>query len=69
MLSEQRCSDLLKAGVSPLDIFHGHLKELMYDTQCLQENAGGNKDYLEGRMDALAELYGLSYTIGFAQSS
>jgi hypothetical protein len=56
----------LDMGVSPLDLMHGYIKELMYDTQCLQENAGGNADYLEGRMDALGELYGLTYRIGFA---
>jgi hypothetical protein len=61
----------LSMGISPLDIMHGYLKELMYDTQCLQEVASDgdqyNADYLEGRMDALGNLYSLTYKISFAQ--
>ena len=70
-MEETQIKAQLSMGISPLDIMHGYLKELMYDTQCLQEQASDgdqyNADYFEGRMDALANLYKLTYTIGFAQ--
>ena len=66
-MNEERIKNLLDIGVSPANILHGYLKGLMYDTQCLQDNAGGNTDYLEGRMDALAQLYKFSYDLSFAE--
>jgi len=61
----------LDMGISPLDLMHGYLKELMYDTQCLAEKASDgdeyNADYFEGRMHALGNLYELTYLIAFAK--
>ena len=68
-MNEQDIRAKLDMGISPNEIMHGYLKELMYDTQCLQEQASDgdqfNADYLEGRFDALSVTYQLSYLISF----
>jgi hypothetical protein len=70
-MTEEDIRAKLSMGVSPLDLMHGYIKELMYDTQCLQEQASDgdqyNADYFEGRMDALGNLYALTYKIAFAK--
>lgn len=65
-------------GVSPLDIMHGHLKTLMveaeaelYLNQQAEEESGEAIDsmerrYWEGVLDALGDLYGLTYQLSFA---
>ena len=54
----------LSFGISPLNILNGYLKELIYDTQCLQDEASDgdqyNCDYFEGRIDALGVIYQLT---------
>jgi hypothetical protein len=72
-----------KAGVSGLDIIHGELKNWMYETEqelnpLLQqsEEIGSDEDYsdtvdrlwLSGYMEALADLYRLTYQLSFAEA-
>jgi hypothetical protein len=54
--------------VSGLDIIHGELKNLMHDTETRLSgiDEGPAKDYLEGVLDAYAEVYKLTYDLSFA---
>jgi hypothetical protein len=71
----------VQAGVSGLDIIHGELKNWMYETEqelnpLLQqsEEIGSDEDYsdtedrlwLSGYMEALADVYNLTYQLSFA---
>ena len=66
----------VKMRVSGLDIMHGDLKNLMYETeQYLAEYTDhDNEEYdqtvdrlhLEGMLDAYVELYQLTYDLSFA---
>ena len=60
---------LVDLGESGTDILHGHLKNLMYE--CEQEIDPLDKteeelSYYSGRMDALTEIYVLTYNLAFA---
>ena len=69
-------------GVSGTDILHGELKNLMLDAEVeyteieKEEREGGYSDAMlsmdrtraEGRMDALVEVYALTYQLAFAIS-
>ena len=67
---------MVNAGVSGLDILHGELKNLMLiDEQLLSEYTNQddeeydqtvNRLNLEGHLDALVELYQLTYDLSFA---
>ena len=67
---------MVNAGVSGLDILHGELKNLMLiDEQLLSEYTNQddeeydqtvNRLTLEGHLDALLELYNLTYQLSFA---
>lgn len=67
---------MVNAGVSGLDILHGELKNLMLiDEQLLSEYTNqDDEEYdqtvdrlnLEGHLDALVELYQLTYDLSFA---
>jgi hypothetical protein len=67
---------MVNAGVSGLDILHGELKNLMLiDEQLLSEYTNQddeeydqtvNRLNLEGHLDALVELYNLTYQLSFA---
>jgi hypothetical protein len=71
---------LVEAGVSGLDIMHGELKNLMLIAEqqfteiATEEEEGDYSDAMlsmdrtraEGRLDALTELYALTYDISFA---
>ena len=67
---------MVNAGVSGLDILHGELKNLMLiDEQLLSEYTNQddeeydqtvNRLTLEGHLDALVELYNLTYELSFA---
>jgi len=67
---------MVNAGVSGLDILHGELKNLMLiDEQMLSEYTNQedeeydqtvNRLTLEGHLDALVELYNLTYELSFA---
>ena len=57
-------------GISGTDILHGELKNLMYDTQTRLSGIedGPARDYLEGVLDAYANVYQLTYQLAFAIS-
>ncbi len=68
---------MVNAGVSGLDIMHGELKNLMLIAeQNFQAAQNGepldinehdeSDDYHNGRLDALEELYKLTYDLSFA---
>jgi hypothetical protein len=67
---------MVNAGVSGLDILHGELKNLMLiDEQLLSEYTNQDEEEydqtvnrltLEGHLDALVELYNLTYQLSFA---
>ena len=67
---------MVNAGVSGLDIMHGELKNLMLiDEQMLSEYTNqDDEEYdqtvdrltLQGHLDALVELYNLTYQLSFA---
>lgn len=53
--------------MQPIDYMHGLLKNLMYETEqkLLEVEQFDGSDYLEGYMDALVKVYGLTYDISF----
>ncbi len=62
---------LVDLGESGIDIMHGHLKNLMLETETKLSDIGDSDDiadkfYNEGRMDALTECYVLTYNLAFA---
>lgn len=71
---------MVDAGVSGLDIMHGHLKILMLEAEAHYEEAqriekeddysdamdSMERKYWEGQCDALAHLYKLTYDLSFA---
>ena len=71
---------LVDAGVSGLDIMHGHLKILMLEADAQLEEAqrieeendyddameSMERKYYEGVSDAYAQLYKLTYDLSFA---
>ena len=67
---------MVNARVSGLDILHGELKNLMLiDEQLLSEYTNQDDEQydqtvdrlnLEGHLDALVELYNLTYQLSFA---
>ena len=73
---------LIDLGESGTDILHGELKNLMYEAEKEyleieeQEREGGYSDAMlsmdrtraEGRLDALGEVYALTYQLAFAIS-
>ena len=68
---EPRLQKLVDMGESGTDIMHGHLKNLMYESEIKLGEIGdsdniADKFYYEGRMDALTECYILTYNLAFA---
>jgi hypothetical protein len=67
---EPRLQKLVDLGESGTDIMHGHLKNLMLETETKLLSMGNNdlpdKFYNEGRMEALTECYILTYNLAFA---
>jgi hypothetical protein len=74
-LLDPRLQKLVDLGESGTDIMHGHMKNLMHECETkllntskfigqLQENP--EYEYLEGRMDALTEIYIMTYNLAFA---
>jgi hypothetical protein len=67
---------MVNAGVTGLDIMHGELKNLMLiDEQLLSEYTNHDEEEydqtvdrltLQGHLDALVELYNLTYQLSFA---
>ena len=77
---EPRLQKLIDMGESGTDILHGELKNLIlsaeqeYTEIAKEEEEGGFSDAMlsmdrtraEGRLDALVEVYGLTYQLAFA---
>ncbi len=77
---EPRLQKLIDMGESGTDILHGELKNLMLEAETeyleieTEEREGGYSDAMlsmdrtraEGRMDALVEVYALTYQLAFA---
>jgi hypothetical protein len=75
---EPRIQRLVDAGLSGTDILHGELKNMMYEAEQqylpLVEKADSDEEYedtierltLQGYLDALAEVYALTYNLSFA---
>jgi hypothetical protein len=77
---EPRLQKLIDMGESGTDILHGELKNLMLDAETeyieieKEEREGGYSDAMlsmdrtraEGRLDALTEVYQLTYDLSFA---
>ena len=68
----------INAGATGLDVMHGHLKTLMLEAEQQLELAQAAEDmsgeamdsmqrrYWEGVLDALGDVYGLTYQLSFA---
>ena len=79
---EPRLQKLIDLGESGTDILHGELKNLMYEAEKEyieieeEEREGDYSDAMlsmdrtraEGRLDALGEVYALTYQLSFAIS-
>jgi len=79
---EPRLQKLIDRGESGTDILHGELKNLILEAENdyteieAEEREGGYSDAMlsmdrtraEGRMDALVEVYALTYQLAFAIS-
>jgi len=70
---DPRLQKLVDMGESGTDIMHGHLKNLMYETEQELLDVSELQDspqykYLSGRLDALTEFYTLTYNLAFAIS-
>jgi len=67
---DPRLQKLIDLGESGTDILHGELKNLMYDTENRLSGIedGPARDYLEGVLDAYANVYQLTYQLSFAIS-
>jgi hypothetical protein len=77
---EPRLQRLVDMGESGTDILHGELKNLIYEAEKeyieieAEEREGGYSDAMlsmdrtraEGRMDALVDVYALTYQLAFA---
>ena len=77
---EPRLQKLVDMGESGTDILHGELKNLIYEAEKeyieieTEEREGGYSDAMlsmdrtraEGRMDALVDVYALTYQLAFA---
>jgi len=75
---EPHLQRMVNAGVSGTDILHGELKNLMLiDEQLLSEYTNQDDEQydqtvdrltLQGHLDALVEVYNLTYALSFAIS-
>jgi hypothetical protein len=73
---EQRLQLAVDMRISGLDILHGELKNLMYETeQALAEYTNQDEEeydqtvdrlHLEGMLDAYGHIYELTYKLSFA---
>lgn len=61
---------LVDLGESGTDIMHGHLKALMYECETKLERCDQDdeREWLDGYMEALTEVYALTYQLAFAIS-
>ena len=78
MSLDPRIQKLVDLGSSGTDIMHGELKNLMYEAEqqliLAQEQEDRTQEamdsmdrkYWEGQLDALTEVYALTYNLSFA---
>ena len=62
---------LVNMGETGTDIMHGHMKNLMYETEQELLDTSELQDmpkykYLSGRLDALTDIYVMTYNLSFA---
>jgi hypothetical protein len=62
---------LVDLGETGTDIMHGHMKNLMYETEQELLDTSELQDmpkykYLSGRLDALTDIYVMTYNLSFA---
>ena len=68
---DPRLQKLVDMGESGTDIMHGHLKNLMYECEQQIDPLDKNEvelSYYNGRLDALTEIYVMTYNLAFAIS-
>jgi hypothetical protein len=70
-LLEPRLQKLVDMNETGTDIMHGHMKNLMYECETKLLDISELHDnpeykYLSGRMDALTEIYIMTYNLAFA---
>ena len=65
---DPRLQKQVDMGDTGTDILHGELKNLMYEceTKLVDTPLGEEYKYLEGRMDALTDVYIMTYNLAFA---
>jgi len=77
-LLPEHLAKALEAGVEPLDVIQGHIKNKMWEIQCEAEDAKNDLPikedeyyesdmYYEGYNNALTDLYTLCYNVVFYQ--
>ena len=68
MSLDPRIQKLVDLGSSGTDIMHGELKNLMYEAeqQLILAQEQEDRKYWEGQLDALTEVYTLTYNLTFA---
>ena len=70
-LLEPHLQKLVDLGESGTDIMHGHMKNLMYECETKLLDISELQDmpeykYFSGRLDALTEIYIMTYNLSFA---
>lgn len=70
-LLEPRLQKQVDMGDTGTDILHGELKNLMYECETKLSDISELQDnpeykYLSGRLDALTEIYSMTYNLAFA---
>jgi hypothetical protein len=65
---EPRLQKLIDIGESGTDILHGELKNLMLEAETKLERCDQNdeREWLDGYMQALTDIYKLTYDLSFA---
>lgn len=68
---DPRLQKQVDMGETGTDIMHGELKNLMYECETKLAEIGdsdniADKFYHEGRMDALTDIYIMTYNLAFA---
>jgi hypothetical protein len=65
---DERLQKLVDMGESGTDILHGELKNLMYEAETKLERCDQDdeREWLDGYMQALTDIYKLTYDLSFA---
>jgi len=65
LLGEERIKELVSLRIEPLDIIHGELKTLILKAENLRPLGKQAKAWREGYVEALCDIYGLTYDLSF----